>query len=298
MRTALLLLSFLTAVTVQASAQAPAKPQPAPPPATTAKPPAQPAPGTAKPPAQPPAGTTKPATAGPAPARRPAQPAARGGMAITVTGPSGATLPSIAVGVTGVAERAGETNDSGQLNFPGLPAGTYRVRFSGADVVTFEREVTLRAGQIADLDIMLNPAPPPKVVTVDAPAPPPPAAEAPAMGPAGSPLALSLYDMAERELSAKQPRREMLVSCSGNLRSTLVLLTTQDQPQRLYENAEVTYYVLGGQANIRIGDKDNNLAAGGFVSVPRGTPFTVARRGRGALSLLSLLSGEPCEEAR
>jgi len=298
MRTALLLLSFLTAVTVQASAQAPAKPQPAPPPATTAKPPAQPAPGTAKPPAQPPAGTTKPATAAPAPARRPAQPAARGGMAITVTGPSGATLPSIAVGVTGVAERAGETNDSGQLNFPGLPAGTYRVRFSGADVVTFEREVTLRAGQIADLDIMLNPAPPPKVVTVDAPAPPPPAAEAPAMGPAGSPLALSLYDMAERELSAKQPRREMLVSCSGNLRSTLVLLTTQDQPQRLYENAEVTYYVLGGQANIRIGDKDNNLAAGGFVSVPRGTPFTVARRGRGALSLLSLLSGEPCEEAR
>ncbi len=296
MRTAVLLLSFLTAVTVQASAQAPAKPQPAPP-ATTAKPPAQPAPGTAKP-AQPPAGTTKPATAAPAPARRPAQPAARGGMAITVTGPSGATLPQVAVGVTGVAERAGETNDSGQINFPGLPAGNYRVRFSGADVVTFEREVTLRAGQIADLDIMLNPAPPPKVVTVDAPAPPEPAAAPPEIGPIGSPLAVSLYDMAERELSAKQPRREMLVSCSGNLRSTLVLLTDQDQPQRLYDNAEVSYYVLGGQANIRIGDKDNNLAAGGFVSVPRGTPFTVARRGRGALSLLALLSGEPCEEAR
>ena len=221
-------------------------------------------------------------------------------MALTVTGPTGETLPNVAVTVLGATERAGETNDSGQVNFPGLQAGTYRLRFSGEDVVTFEREVTLRAGQIADLDIVLNPAPPPAAaLAAETPAPSAPTtAPAPAVGPIGTPQALSLYDMAERELSAKQPRREILVSCSGNLRSTLVLLTTQDQPQRLYESADVSYYVLGGQATIRIGDKDNNLAAGGFVSVPRGTPFTVARRGRGALSLLAMLSGEPCEEAR
>lgn len=302
MRT-VLLLSLMLAVTVQASAQTPAKPQPAPP-TTTSKPPAQPPAATgAKPPAQPPAGTTKPPaqpnTAAPAPARRPAQPAARSGMAITVTGPTGATLAQVSVSVLGTTERAGETNDSGQLNFPGLQAGTYRVRFSGESVTTFEREVTLRAGQVADLDIMLNPAPAPKVVTVDAPASPAPAAPTTAaMGPAGSPQALSLYEMAEKELDAKQPRRELLVSCSGSLRSTLVLLTTQDQPQRLYESAEVSYYVLGGQANVRIGDTDNNLSAGGYVSVPRGLPFTIARRGRGALSLLSILSGEPCEDAR
>jgi hypothetical protein len=40
------------------------------------------------------------------------------------------------------------------------------------------------------------------------------------------------------------------------------------------------------------------LAAGGYVAIPRGTPFAIARRGNRPLSLLSVLSGAPCEEAR
>jgi mannose-6-phosphate isomerase-like protein (cupin superfamily) len=191
--------------------------------------------------------------------------------------------------------RMGDTNDGGQVNFPGLQAGTYRLRFSADAVTPFEREVTLTRGQVANLDITLTPAPPPKEVRVPAPASAP--AKAP-VGPAGQPQALSLYDMAEKELAGKQPRREILVSCSGNTRSTMVLLVSQDQPQRIYETAEVTYYVLGGQATIRIGGADHMLAAGGYASVPRGVPFAITRRGRTPLSLLSVLSGEPCEEAK
>ncbi len=103
-------------------------------------------------------GDTSTATPGAAaPARRPAQPAARSGMAITVTDPTGATLSQVSVSVVGATERAGETNDSGQLNFPGLHGRYLPPPLLGESVMTFEREVTLRAGQVADLDIIAQP---------------------------------------------------------------------------------------------------------------------------------------------
>lgn len=216
----------------------------------------------------------------------------------------GGTIPGVHVDVAGPTPRMGETDGSGQINFPGLQAGTYRLRFSAEPVTTFEREVTVRAGQIADLDVALSAAPPkpepppPPPPPKPEPPPPPPPPELPKVGPAGQPQALSLYDAAEKELASRQPRREILVACSGNLRTMLVFLTTQDQPQRIYESAEAAYYVLGGQATIKVGDRDHALAAGGYVAVPRGVPFSITRRGRGSLSLLSVLSGEPCEEAK
>jgi len=230
-------------------------------------------------------------------ARRPAaQAAARAGIAITVTTPMGATIPGVRVEVMGASDRSGETNASGQISFPQMQAGTYRLRFSGADVMTFEREVVLRAGQIADVDVALNPAPEPPAP------PPPPAAEpppAPVVGPPGQPQAVSIIDLAERQARepGNQPRRETLVSCSGNTRATLVQLN-QDQPERIYDSAEVTYYVVAGQGAVRIDGRDAALAAGSFVSVPRGTGHSLIRRGNRPLIVVATLSGAPCEEAR
>jgi mannose-6-phosphate isomerase-like protein (cupin superfamily) len=209
----------------------------------------------------------------------------------------GMTISGVHVDVDGPTDRMGETNTSGQVNFPGLTAGTYRLRFSGEPVTTFEKEVTLRGGQIADLDVALSaapakPAPPPAATPEPTPAP------APAVGPAGQPQLTSLYELAEKELSARQQRPQILVACSGNTRSTLVFVTAAEQAQRNYEDAEVAYYVLGGEATFRVDGKDTPLAAGGYVAIPRGTPFAIARRGNRPLSLLSVLSGAPCEEAR
>jgi hypothetical protein len=44
--------------------------------------------------------------------------------------------------------------------------------------------------------------------------------------------------------------------------------------------------------------RDTALGAGSLVSLPRGTPHALARRGRRPLILLVTLSGVPCEEAR
>ena len=97
----------------------------------------------------------RPATQTPAPhrrrnhprARRRADaPSARSGMAITVTSPQGATISGVHVALMGPTERGGDTDGSGQVNFPGLQAGTYRLRFSGDKVTAFEKEVVVRAG--------------------------------------------------------------------------------------------------------------------------------------------------------
>jgi len=217
---------------------------------------------------------------------------------MTVTNTQGTALSGVHVEVLGTSDRSGDTNSTGQLSLTAMQAGTYRLRFSGDQVVTFEKEVVLRAGQITNLDVALNiaarrPEPPPPP-----PAPEPAAPVKEPVGPVGEPRTLSIVEMIERELiPGNQPRRDSIVSCSGNARSTLVQLN-QDQAERLYDAADVTYYVIAGEGTAKMNGRDSMLVAGSFVSVPRGTPHSLARRGRRPLIMLTTVSGTPCEEAR
>lgn len=276
-----LLISCLLAggLVADSHAQAPATPAPQ-----------KPAPAPATPTTQAPPKTT------PAP-RRAAPPAgARAGMAITVTTPQGATITGVHVALMGPTERGGDTDGSGQVNFPGLQPGTYRLRFSGDQVTAFEKEVVVRAGQVSDVDVSLNPAPEPKVVT--APVPPPVAAVAsPTIGPKGQPVTYAIGDLLEKEYVGRQPRRETLLSCSGSERAAMIQLN-EPLPERLYENADAIYYVLGGEGSVMMNGRETRLGLNGFVSVPRGTSHSFTKRGSRLLVLLSVLSGEPCEQAR
>ena len=287
----ILLLSFALVLSAGPSwaqqAGAPAKPgAPAPKPAPD---PAKPAPPTAKP-------TPAPAPQQP---RRAAQSAARSGVAMTIVDATGATLPGVTVDMTGPTPREGVSDESGQLNFPGLQAGTYRLRFTGDTVTTFEREVTLRAGQVEKLTIQLTPAaraaaPPPAPAPSPAPAAPPPAR----VGPTGQPHVLSVIDLVERELiNNKQPRKDTLVACSGNTRSMLIQLN-EPQATRVYDDAEALYYVVAGEGAINVSGRDVALVAGGYAALPRGASHSLTRKGRRPLILLAVLSGEPCEEAK
>jgi mannose-6-phosphate isomerase-like protein (cupin superfamily) len=301
-----LLLSFILIVSL-ASAQTPStqKPAPAPPPktATPAQPaPAQPAPAQPAP-AQP--GTAKPAPAQPA-APRPASPAAttprrtttattRGGMAITATSPQGSTLPGVRVSISGPTERSDQTDASGQLTMPSLLTGTYRIRFEGEKVTAFEKEVTVQTGKVTEVDVMLNPAPEPKIVV--APAPAPATSTSGPQGQKGQPLTVGVVALLEKEFVKDQPRRESLLACSVNERTTMIQLN-KALPERLYEDADAVYYVLGGEGSIQLNGKNTQLATYDFVSVPRGTSHSFTNKGRRALVLLAVLSGEPCEEAK
>jgi mannose-6-phosphate isomerase-like protein (cupin superfamily) len=244
-------------------------------------------------PKPPPTTPPKAAPAQPRPARQAATTVA--GMAITVSDGKGSPFSDVSVEMTGAAERTGKTDAAGQLSIPGLRAGTYRLRFSGDSVTAFEREVTLKAGEIAKLAITLSPAPPVKV----APAPPPPAPvapQAPAAGPVGAPQLGSLSKLAEQQRNTKE-RREVMLSCSGNTRSMLLALT-EEQPQRIYDTAESTFYVLSGQGAAIVGKIQSVISEGSFISIPRGTSFILARQGNRPLIMLWTLSGEPCEVAK
>ena len=252
---------------------------------------------TPTPPPKPAPAPATPAPTAPAPRRAPAPAAAsRAGIAMTVTDPRGLPIQGVQVTVAGPSDRNGETNDSGQLNFVAMQPGTYRIRFDSDKVISFEKEVVVRAGQTTSFDAVLNPAPPPP----EAPPPPAPApvvATPAKVGPPGMPQVLSIVDLAEKQLSGNQARRETLVSCSGNTRTMLVVLN-QDQPDRLYDGAEVEYYVVAGQGAVRLNGRDTPLSAGSYVSIPRNTTHGVVRRGNRPLILVSILSGEPCEQAK
>jgi mannose-6-phosphate isomerase-like protein (cupin superfamily) len=78
----------------------------------------------------------------------------------------------------------------------------------------------------------------------------------------------------------------------------MLLVLTEDQAQRVYDDAETTYYVLDGQGIVTIGGRPGEVTPGSFVSVPRGMTFSVTRRNNKPLVMLWVLSGARCEEAR
>jgi len=219
-------------------------------------------------------------------------------MAITVTDPKGATLRDISVSATGPTTRNGETDASGQLNLTGLMAGTYRLRFDGEKVISFEREVAVRGAQVLDVDVTLNPAPEPPPPPAPVPQPVPAPAPVPAkVGPKGQPQTVAILDWLDKEFVGREPRRESVLACSGNERTTILQLN-EPLPQRLYEDADIVYYVLGGEGNVTLDGRNSRIGTNAFVSVPRGTAHTFEKRGNRPLMLLAVLGGEPCERAK
>ena len=251
------------------------------------------APQTTPPKTAPAPAPAQPQPAQPRPTRRATEATGRTGIALTVTDKAGMPLPNVHVELSGQSSGAKDTTEAGQTNFPGLQPGTYRLQFSGDNVAMFEREVTLRAGQVQTMTITLTRVTPPP-----APAPPPPPSTpaAPATGPLGQPQIGSLTNLADREKNTKE-RREILLSCSANTRNILLVLT-EEQAQRIYDTAETTFYVVSGQGSAKVGGLQSVIGPGSFVAVPRGTPFSLARQGNRPLVMLWTLSGEPCEQAR
>jgi mannose-6-phosphate isomerase-like protein (cupin superfamily) len=234
----------------------------------------------------------------PPPVSRPPAAPSRGGLALTVTDASGRTLPGVHVEVLGVSDRSGDSDESGQVEFTGMQAGTYRLRFSGDPVITYEREMTIRAGRVANMDVTLNEAPPAPAPDPAPPAPPPPPPAAAPVGPIGRPQMVSIVDLVESELiENKEPRRDTLISCSGNTRTTMVQLN-EDQEERKYDSAEISYYVVAGEGAIKVGGRETALAASSFVALPRGAAHTVIHKSRRPLIMLVTLSGAPCEQPR
>lgn len=248
-------------------------------------------------PAKPPAPTTAAPAAPPTQAPRP-RPA--GGPTTTgllfITDPTGRPIEDVTVNVTGPVDREVKSPASGATRVEGMRAGTYRVRFTHERFMTFEKELSWRAGSAQpEMAITLNPAPPPPpppptpAPIVEAPKPAPPA-----LPPAGTPKAMSLLDFIEKNfISGREPQKESLVGCSG-VGQALVWQVRDPWNGRQHPSADGMIYVVAGDGTIRIGDRDHTVTNGSFAVVPRGTSYSISRRGRNPVIVLAVLAGAPC----
>ena len=255
------------------------------------------------PPQKPPAQTVPPATTAPAQSQPPAAPkpqappqaatAARISMAIAVTDLAGEAAPGVRVALSGPVAREGTTARDGLLRFQTLRAGTYRLRFESPDFVTFEREVTVKAGPLVEVEVTLS-----RVPEKPAQPPPPPAAvpatptEAPTVAPSPNATVelLALPDWIERNLIGRSdPQRETVVGRAPGATARVVQVR-EPIKDRVRSDADEMLYVIAGEGVLRAKGREYGLTAGSFAVVPRGVAYTLERSGRNPLIALSMVS--------
>lgn len=253
-------------------------PAPTPPPAAAAPKPQPPPPAATKPQAP-------PATQGVAPV------GARGSIGLMATDLTGLAVPDVRVTMTGPVSREGTTPKAGYLTLQALKPGTYRLRFESPDFITLEREVTVKAGPVTEVDVALNRAP---TKPAEPPAAPPPAATRPASPPpppdADAHVQLrALPDWIEQNLVGRNdPMKETVLGRTAGTTSSVVQLRDPIK-DRVRGDADEVIYVIAGQGTFRTGGRDQALDAGTLVVIPRGTTYTLERRGRNPLIALSVV---------
>jgi hypothetical protein len=212
-----------------------------------------------------------------------------------ITDGTGRPIENVTVHVMGPVDREVRSPASGPTRLDGLRAGTYRVRFTHDKFITFEKEISWRAGTAApELSVTLNAAPEP---------PPPPPAPAPVVAPApmtsklpppGTPKSMSLLDFIEKNfISTREPQKENLVGCSG-AGQALLWQVREPWNGRQHESADGMIYVVAGDGTIKIGDREHTVTNGSFAVVPHGTIYSISRRGRNPVIILAVLAGAPC----
>jgi hypothetical protein len=250
---------------------------------------------TAQPPAKP---ATPPAT--PAPATQAPRPRASSSATTTallfVTSNTGAPIEGVTVSLMGPVDREVKSPASGPTRVAGLRAGTYRVRFTHEDFITFEKEIVWRAGTAApELSITLHPAPDPPAPSAPPPAPKPePATATPKLPPPGAPKTMPLIDFIEKNLiSGREPQKQSVLGCSG-VGQALLWQVRDPWTGRQHDGADGMIYVIAGEGSLRLNDRDVKVTNGSFAVVPRGMSYGFTRSGRNPLIVLAVLSGAPC----
>ena len=224
-------------------------------------------------------------------ATKPAAAAPTAVATIAVTDLAGAPLGDVRVTLTGALDRSGSTQSNGTVKFDGLRPGTYRLRFEKEGFILFEREIEIRAGQPPpNPSVALTPAAAPA-----APPPPPEEPKAAPIPPPGKAVTVNLPDFIERNLiTNSQPQKVSPVSCSG-VGNNVLWQVREPWEKRLHENSDAMLYVVAGEGTLRLGSTDVPVVAGSFTQVPRGTVYSITRRGRNPIILLATLVGEPCQ---
>ena len=240
--------------------------------------------------AQTPPATQKPAAPRPA-ARAAARPAT---LTVQVTDSLGGPLADAHVASTGPVERDGTTGADGSIRFTNLRAGTYRLRFTREGSITFEREITLRAGEAGSIEVALSAAPvaPVTPVVPVAPVAPPVPVSLPSSGdPKVVPVPLFLE---KNFIGGREGRKDSSLGCTPTATATLHQLR-DSWLSHSHDDADEWIYVVAGEGSLRMSAGDQRLQAGTFILVPHGMAHSLVPQGRNPLIVTSVLSGPACK---
>jgi mannose-6-phosphate isomerase-like protein (cupin superfamily) len=94
-------------------------------------------------------------------------------------------------------------------------------------------------------------------------------------------------------INGREPHKENLVGCSG-VGQALIWQVLAPWEGKQHTGADAMLYVIGGEGTIKLSGRDVSLRAGSFAVVPRGSTYSLTRRGRNPLILLAMLAGAPC----
>jgi hypothetical protein len=228
-----------------------------------------------------------------APPRRPAAPRPTTAQ-VVVRDVSGTPLPGVNVIVAGPANLEATTDEKGTASIGPLKDGMYRLRFELEGYVTLERDVTVRAGQPAEIFAALRiipkplePPPPPPPPVVEAPPPPPPA-------PSGPPVFVSIPRFLDKNFIGREPLKESVFGCL-NGSTTRLLQLHEAIAEHTHSDLDEILYVVAGEGSVRVrGEESTQVAAGSLSIIPRGTPHAIEQRGKNPLIMISTVSGAPC----
>ena len=214
-------------------------------------------------------------------------------MTIRVTDGTGAMLGGVNVRATGPIEREGTTSNEDGLRFTNLKAGTYRLRFVHVGHVTLERDVTVRAGQPAQVDVMLSESPP-SVVPPSRPEPVKPAEPPPP--PPVKPRTVAIPSFVEQNFIGRgQGRKDFVVGCTATGMATLLQLRDA-LAKETNDASDEWLYVVAGEGKLLVGESEEKLTAGTFSLIPRTITHGIVPTGRNPLILISILTGQACSQ--
>jgi mannose-6-phosphate isomerase-like protein (cupin superfamily) len=213
-------------------------------------------------------------------------------ITIQVTDGSGAPLSDTTVTtITGVVSREALTASDGSTRMMNMRPGTYRLRFEREGSITLEREIIIRAGESASVDVALTAAPPPP----KAPEPVAPPPSTAALGPPGEPRVVPVPLFLEKNfIGGREGRKDSSLGCTATGAATLHQLR-DTWASHTHDNAEEWIYVVAGEGMVRIGTVEQKMQAGTFSLVPHTVAHTLIPQGRNPLIVISVLSGPACK---
>jgi len=211
---------------------------------------------------------------------------------IVVRDQSGAPVQGARVAVSGAATKEATTDAHGAASLASMRDGSYRLRFEREGFITLERDVTVRTGQPAEIDVVLNAAP-----TPPPPEPSPtPAPQAGASSSPGPPVIVSIPAFLDKNFIGRDPLKESVLGCTGDS-TTRVLQIRDALAVHTHAALDEIIYVVAGDGAVRLGAQSTPITAGALAVVPRGVAHSLERRGKNPLIVLSVLAGAPCQAA-